>query len=137
MLRFLFSFSGRISRAQYWRAFLLLGAFGVVMFALLFGSMFITRQAPPVAIWVACIAGILSLVVSWVALNVRRSHDLGEAGAALFFKPLGGFYLAFREGQPHENAYGPGPTTARIDRGGSDARPRMDTLLQPVIEIIH
>jgi hypothetical protein len=39
----------------------------------------------------------------------RRSHDLGDAGAALLFKPFGAFALAFREGQPHENAYGPPP----------------------------
>ena len=109
MLHFLFSFSGRISRAQYWRAFLLLGTFGAVMFALLLGTMFITRHAPPAAVWVVYVGGLLSLVVSWVTINVRRSHDLGEAGAALFFKPFGGFYLAFREGQPHENAYGPAP----------------------------
>jgi uncharacterized membrane protein YhaH (DUF805 family) len=108
MLRFLFSFSGRISRAQYWRAFLLLGAFGAVLFALLFGTMFVTRQAPPLAVWAIYVAGMISLVVSWFAINVKRAHDLGEAGARCF-APLLPFEIPFRKGQPHENAFGVPP----------------------------
>jgi uncharacterized membrane protein YhaH (DUF805 family) len=108
MLRFLFSFSGRLARAQYWRAFVLLGAFGLALFVLLFGTMFVMRQAPPLAVWVIYVAGIISLVVSWFAINVKRAHDLGEVGVRLF-APLRAFEIPFREGQPHENAFGPPP----------------------------
>jgi uncharacterized membrane protein YhaH (DUF805 family) len=71
MLRLLFSFSGRISRAQYWRAFAVLAA---ISFTVLFGSTFVTRTAPPVTLWVLYAASFLAMACSWMAINVKRAH---------------------------------------------------------------
>ncbi len=108
MLRLFFSFSGRVSRAEYWLAFTVLFAVMAVAFMVLFGSMFVTRQGAPVFLWVLYAVTFLAVVASWMALNVKRTHDLGRPGR-LFMGPFSTFDLAFREGEPHDNAYGPRP----------------------------
>jgi uncharacterized membrane protein YhaH (DUF805 family) len=46
---------------------------------------------------------------SWMSMSVRRAHDLGKPGRWLLYSPFRAFDLAFREGEPHANQYGPAP----------------------------
>jgi uncharacterized membrane protein YhaH (DUF805 family) len=109
MLRLLFSFSGRISHAQYWRACLMLAAFGVAVFTLLFVAMAATRQGPPVVLLLACGAVYLTLGTSWFAIHTKRRNDLGGVEAIGRFPPFASFCIMFCEGEAHANVYGPPP----------------------------
>lgn len=104
LMRYLFSFQGRLSRGQYWRRFWGLAiACGVVMIAA------VLFQLP---FWMQAGAMMITMLVaafSWTSMSVRRAHDLGKPGRWLLYSPFRAYQLTFREGEPQTNQYGPAP----------------------------
>jgi uncharacterized membrane protein YhaH (DUF805 family) len=108
-LPFLFSFKGRIGRAQWWVVQL---AFAVV-YVLNDLILEIDGQSNT---YLACVLSmlILMLVGLWVLLaaNTKRFHDIGKTGwwQLIAIIPLAGFWIAFvlgfGRGDPDVNRYG-------------------------------
>jgi uncharacterized membrane protein YhaH (DUF805 family) len=71
--RLWFGFSGRANRAKYW----LVAAINVAIMTVL-TVVAIVGNAP--ALWIVFIIAILVLVVSSVAVSIRRLHDRGKSG---------------------------------------------------------
>jgi uncharacterized membrane protein YhaH (DUF805 family) len=112
MLRSLFSFSGRMSRAQFRRALV-----PVLLMMIIPGT--VLRVFPFVAL-LALIPVVFFIIaaISMYAIWTQRVNDLGGSVPVhtVWFGPFGLnsyryriLYLIFREGQPHDNAYGPPP----------------------------
>jgi len=60
----------------------------------------------------ATLALAIALFFPWLAVTVRRMHDLGRTGwwaIFLFFLPIVVWILALVDGQPMTNKYGPDP----------------------------
>jgi uncharacterized membrane protein YhaH (DUF805 family) len=86
-LELLFGFRGRINRAKYWLTFLI---YFVALFALyiLFGLFFPSPQIPWASFLTFAIPFIL-IVISSVALAIKRLHDRNKSGWRILL-----FYLA-------------------------------------------
>jgi uncharacterized membrane protein YhaH (DUF805 family) len=93
-------FSGRSSRAELWWFVLGLFVFWIAAVVLLFGvlaGLGASRGAPSAGIvgafgiiWLLFVIGSLALLVPWLAVQVRRLHDINRSGWW-----LGGFYLLY------------------------------------------
>jgi uncharacterized membrane protein YhaH (DUF805 family) len=102
LVRLLFSFKGRINRAQYWLSCIGVGfAAGITIFALAIstGAQFIDANNNPAGALQALASfgllfGLIMLVMSWCgyAIQVKRFHDRGQSGkwALLPFLPMFG-----------------------------------------------
>jgi uncharacterized membrane protein YhaH (DUF805 family) len=117
-----FSFSGRIGRAQWW-----IGQIGLI---LIMAAAAMLLVGVMVALGVQdfqhsnaaqAMIGVLMLVyfASWLAIHVRRWHDLGKSGwwQLLMLVPFGSLYIlimcGFVPGDYSDNAYGPDPLNQR------------------------
>lgn len=74
-----------------------------------------------VSFWI--LGGVMLLTLagaglSWTSMSVRRAHDLGHSGSWTLISPFRAYQLAFLEGEPRDNRYGPPPAE-------SAARPSM------------
>lgn len=105
-----FSFSGRISRAAYFLAGLLMM---IVVVFLSYRVMLAEERGAGGSIWeVALSVVLLASLWAQAALGAKRMHDLGRPGifAALLFVPLFNFIafvaLCVIPGQPGPNQYG-------------------------------
>jgi uncharacterized membrane protein YhaH (DUF805 family) len=133
LLKLLFSFNGRIGRAEYW--FLQI-VFWVVLISLIYGlgSLF-----PPdrqrAMIYHASVAGraaaeakqtlivLVAFIVAvpiWLASHAKRLHDLGRTGLWMFLVlipilglPFVSLACGFLSGQKSDNEYGERPRSAR------------------------
>ena len=77
--------------------------------ALMFFAPAIVDDPKQILLWVCApiiIAAFLMAGVSQAAMSVKRAHDLGKPGSWMF-RPFSGSKLAFSEGEPHDNQYGP------------------------------
>jgi uncharacterized membrane protein YhaH (DUF805 family) len=93
-------FSGRSSRAELWWFVLGFFVFWIAAVILLFGvlaALGASRGAPSAGIvgafgiiWLLFVIGSLALLVPWLAVQVRRLHDINRSGWW-----LGGFYLLY------------------------------------------
>lgn len=93
-------FSGRSSRAELWWFVLGFFVFWIAMMILLFGGLagLGASHARPSAgmlgafgiAWLLLVIGSLVLLVPWLAVQVRRLHDINRSGWW-----LGGFYLLY------------------------------------------
>ena len=108
MIGILFSFRGRITRAELWigilgwLAAITSGIFvGIAAMGLGYGA----------AVWIYAIFSLTGLV-SLQAIGAQRAHDLGYSGWKLF----GSMRVLYRRGMPGPNAYGPAPEPARVWR---------------------
>lgn len=73
-----FGFEGRVSRAPYFLAFMLLS---VIQAYPLYRLMLLPPDVPAAGSWsIMVIAVLLASLVSFFALTVKRLHDLGRAG---------------------------------------------------------
>ena len=113
----LWSFEGRIGRAQFWLGLLLViligVAFGIVV-GLIDGGENLQRpqEMGPVASIIAVI-GLLTMTIAQLAVYVKRFHDRGKSGwwVLIAFVPLIGFFwilieLGMLAGDPGPNTYG-------------------------------
>jgi len=100
-----FDYKGRSSRSEFW-----------------FFNLFIYIISPILLMTVGLFSEILILIlffpylamhISWIAVNVRRLHDIGDSGfmmLALFVPLLGWIWLIHygcKQGDLFENKYGP------------------------------
>jgi len=93
-------FSGRSSRAELWWFVLGFFVFWIAAVTLLFGvlaGLGASHGAPSAGIvgafgiiWLLFVIGSLALLVPWLAVQVRRLHDIDRSGWW-----LGGFYLLY------------------------------------------
>nr|WP_321247474.1 DUF805 domain-containing protein [uncultured Psychroserpens sp.] len=106
------NFSGRARRKEYWMFVLVQVIIFIIvmMYASLVDDFFDT----PV---VGSVLGvyILATLIPWLALNVRRLHDIGKSGGYIFINliPIIGriwyIVLVATEGEYGANYYGPDP----------------------------
>ena len=104
-------FSGRSSRSEYWFLYL----FGIVFQIVGVVLMFISEYFGFVLL-----IGLLMLIVPFMAVSVRRLHDVGQSGWMLLIgiipivNLVGGFVLLywfiFAAGEEQANRFGPVPT---------------------------
>ena len=117
MIRFLFSFKGRINRLQYW-----LYTIGVISFYFLVGGIIIAIVAvgniAELDKRYTDILGILGLMFTYtmIAIAAKRLHDTDRSGLNILWELvpcIGIFYLlivcGFLKGTPHKNRYGEPP----------------------------
>jgi uncharacterized membrane protein YhaH (DUF805 family) len=105
-------FSGRARRKEYWMFFLFYIIFAFVASILdsLLGLDFGDGMYGVIYLLYS-----LALLLPYLAVGVRRLHDIGKSGWWLFiaFIPLAGaiwlIVLLATDGQPGENEYGPNP----------------------------
>ena len=120
MLSFFFSPSGRIGRAQWWLAQLVVLAIVIIAVVLLFGMLNgATEQARSADVLLLSIGlVIVSLMLIWMGfcLTVKRYHDRGKSGwwyLIQFIPLIGGIWalveLGFCSGDDGDNEYGGGP----------------------------
>lgn len=113
----LFDFHGRIRRSTWW-AWVLLTIIVSSFIAWVVSGLLVGDAPYTLADRVE--RKICWLVMIWplMALNAKRSHDLGWSGwwTLLSFIPLVNliywFRLGFEDGQPGDNAHGPSPKSA-------------------------
>lgn len=121
----LWSFEGRIGRAQFWLGLLLViligVAFGIVV-GLIDGGENLQRpqEMGPVASVIAVI-GLLTMTIAQLAVYVKRFHDRGKSGwwVLIAFLPLIGFFwilieLGMLAGDSGPNTYGTLDTSASV-----------------------
>ena len=96
-------FSGRARRSEFWYFTLFCTIVSTVL------SMILGEQAVLVSVFS------LATLVPTLAVSWRRMHDIGKAGAWVFFSlvPIVGMIMVLiwecKDSQPGENAYGPNP----------------------------
>lgn len=102
----LFSFEGRIRRRDYW-----LISFGVGMASGLAAA--IAESAPVLYLLVL-------IPLCWInlATGAKRCHDLGHSGwwQIIPFYPV---WMAFQDGEPGTNEYGPNPKSPQTTQQGT------------------
>ncbi|CAN0413444.1 unnamed protein product [Phaeothamnion confervicola] len=109
MLRSLFSFSGRMSRADYRRAHVAIWAMVFIPMALMYACGAITHSIPvKLLAFSFTAAATFPAGFCLLAINIKRAHDLG-LGVLHLLIPFCFYALIFQEGEPHHNAYGPPP----------------------------
>jgi FAD/FMN-containing dehydrogenase/uncharacterized membrane protein YhaH (DUF805 family) len=134
MLRFFFGMTGRIARGGY--------VGGTLAVALVFGLGFVLLDdlAGPASTWLLYPFA----YAAWLALAIKRCHDLNKSGAFLVWMlvPLAGLVyvlasLCFRRGTDAENAYGPQPVYHGLDhyrvpdpKGATPSNPIVDDVTQ-------
>ena len=104
LMRYLFSFHGRLSRAKYCWLF-----WGWVTFCGFVIMVIMTVQPPS---WVQRgIQLILMLVlnIGGTSMSVRRAHDLGKPGLWLLYYAASIWDLPFKKGEAQANRFGPAP----------------------------
>lgn len=98
------NFKGRASRREFWQFFLEIMA---VSFVSSFVKIFILKFVIG--------AFLLFLIVPWLAVGVRRLHDIGKSGWYYFVSwipfigPIIMLVWACRKGEKGPNRYGPNP----------------------------
>ena len=103
-----FNLNGRARRTEYWMYFLVY--VGIVIVASVLDALLNSQL----------IGGLVALahLVPTITVGVRRLHDIGRSGWWLliallpFIGWLIALYWAVKEGEPHDNAYGPDPKAA-------------------------
>jgi uncharacterized membrane protein YhaH (DUF805 family) len=107
MLSTLFSFRGRITRAELWVNFL---TWGIVLAAV--GRLAETAFSFGCRwLLVVYVSVALAAMVSFQTLTCRRCHDLGYGSLGWIRRP---FAVAFRRGMDGPNTYGPAPSRTRV-----------------------
>jgi len=105
-------FSGRARRKEYWMFFLFNMIFGIV--AVILDNVFGTA-IEGVGYGLFYFLYALAVLIPWLAVSVRRLHDVGKSGWMLFIVliPIIGaiwlLVLMATNSNPGENKYGPNP----------------------------
>ena len=113
------NFQGRARRKEYW-GFALFSYLALIALALAgvaidssLGNL--NGSAVPLAtIWI-CVLFVLASIIPWIAMSVRRQHDIGLSGwfyLVIFIPSVGTLILlvfALIPSQKHDNKWGPAP----------------------------
>lgn len=91
-------FTGRARRSEFWYFYL-----AIIIGVVVIGGIGGVIHAP----WLVGLV-YLAVLVPYVAVGVRRMHDVGKSGWFLLI-PIYNLILAVTEGTPGENEYGPDP----------------------------
>jgi uncharacterized membrane protein YhaH (DUF805 family) len=113
VLKFLFSFEGRIGRAWYWLIQILEITIALVLIAA--AGIFLRSVKAPDVVLFASIGAVLAVYFGlWLANHAKRWHDLGRSGwwtLALLIPVVGPVYVFIMcglvRGDMGSNAYGP------------------------------
>src|SRR5262245_40981460 len=107
MLRFFFSFQGRLSRRQYWLSIWLVP---MLIAPVLVATLLLSSHVSWRVIATIFAATLVPAGASAAAMTVKRAHDLGKPGRWAF-RPfsLSAWRLLFSEGEAHDNQYGSPP----------------------------
>lgn len=123
MLKYLFSFQGRIGRAKFWLGFLIVILMSIVtqiLMPLIDGVSFEAALADnyepsPASIILMVVSLVLTIWIS-IAIAVKRCHDRGQSGwyYLIALIPIVGFFwyiinLGILKGDHGPNKYGPDP----------------------------
>jgi uncharacterized membrane protein YhaH (DUF805 family) len=97
-------FSGRASRKEFWMFFLINSL--IIIGLVVIESVFLGNSSPDKSV----LASLYNLVtiVPYLALSVRRVHDVGKSGWFVLI-PLYNLILFASEGSNDENKFGPVP----------------------------
>src|SRR5262245_18754151 len=116
---FLMGFEGRFSREQYWLGLIsqgsILSPVGVLLAAVKPHNSRYKVVAEALAYWMSIL-----VLVSLIAIHVKRWHDLGMTGwyQLVFLIPLGQFYVlvfcGFVRGEKGKNMYGEDPLQDKV-----------------------
>jgi uncharacterized membrane protein YhaH (DUF805 family) len=120
------NFSGRARRQEYWMfvLFWVLTILAINMVSITLED-FISVEWSPAAIGVFALA----TLIPWLALNVRRLHDIGKSGGYLFinFIPIIGriwyIVLMATNGDNFPNKYGRDPKACTFDEINDIGKP--------------
>jgi len=126
------NFSGRARRKEYW-SFVLFWWLGLVVLLastlmLDFNAALDASYSGSVATWPYVLAGLFGLagIVPWIAVSVRRQHDIGLSGwffLVILIPSVGSlilFVFSLIPSQKHDNGWGPVP--AGVDRPPAPSR---------------
>lgn len=100
-------FSGRARRKEFW-CFVL---FNIILWIVL-GQIFGLINRPEMDVFLKLLA--FATILPWLAVSVRRMHDIGKSGwfLLIFLIPFGNLFILFSlasEGAKGKNEYGPDP----------------------------
>lgn len=124
MLKFFFSFDGRINRAKYWLYLAIYLVIGLLMDRILFLLGGPTGTGEPAAamggaeILILLLTAAYAIVATWsyIAVHVKRWHDRDKSGwwVLISFVPILGFVWTIIEcgcmkGTEGDNRFGPDP----------------------------
>ncbi len=108
VMREYFNVTGRARRTEYWMYFLVY--IGIIIVASVLDAILNSQL-------IGALVALAHLIPS-ITVGVRRLHDIGRSGWWLLIAliPLIGWiialYWAVKEGDAHDNAYGPNPKAA-------------------------
>lgn len=117
VLRKYAEFDGRARRREYW-GFVLVNFFIVLLLAV--PDTLLGLATPGTGIGVLTAIYVLAVAIPWLAVTVRRLHDVGRSGwwALIGLVPyLGAIVLlvfALFNSQPGDNEFGPNPKAAPV-----------------------
>jgi len=113
VLRFFFSFDGRLSRGGYWlrslAAMLLFFVIGVCLMAMVAVLLRNSTEISPLVFAPVIVVDFAVYVWALVAVACRRCHDLGVPGRAMLGFGVNSLQLSFRRGTAGPNAFGADP----------------------------
>lgn len=123
------NFSGRARRQEYWMF--------VLIWLLIVTSIVILDSLTEEYLgftWISIVGGIfvLATLIPWLAVNIRRLHDIGKSGGYLFINliPLIGriwyIILVATNGDSGPNQYGPDPKNIFEDEIDDIGKPLTD-----------
>lgn len=113
-----FDYSGRSTRSEYWWAYLGVGLMSALVNAVLGVIEGINGELSLFFSVIGLLVGI-ALGFPWIALFVRRMHDLGKSGwwLLMIIIPFAAIFLiilCMMDGEPTANIYGPVPTNKLV-----------------------
>jgi uncharacterized membrane protein YhaH (DUF805 family) len=117
-----FDFKGRMAKRAFWRMFAWRAGAGLLGVALILSDED-TQYGEPGALAVLVVVALAVIGFSGLAEASRRLHDIGKPGLwnLLILIPYIGvlpwLYFLTRDGQPHDNPYGPVPADQGVSGG--------------------
>lgn len=123
------NFSGRARRQEYWMFVLIW-----VLIVISIGFIDSLTEEYLGFTWgsIAAVILLLITIIPWLALNVRRFHDIGKSGGYLFINliPIVGriwyIVLMATAGNNFSNKYGPDPKAPILDEIDDIGKPLLD-----------
>lgn len=106
------NFNGRVSRKE---LLIYIAIYTIIVFALMIltGILFAIWSVLGIICYITLFLFILGTMIPSLALQVRRMHDIGRTGWHVFV-PVMSLIWALKEGEVHDNQYGPAPEAFKM-----------------------